>query len=50
LISIAAMLGGAVVGAVLILRGQVIASLVVAVILLAVVAGGTRLAPAALES
>jgi uncharacterized membrane protein YoaK (UPF0700 family) len=42
LISIAAMLGGAVVGAVLILRGQVIASLVVA--------GGTRLAPAALES
>ncbi len=45
LISIAAMLGGAVVGAVLILRGQVIASLVVAVILLAVVAGGTRLRP-----
>jgi uncharacterized membrane protein YoaK (UPF0700 family) len=50
LISIAAMLGGAVVGAVLILRGQVTASLVVAVILLAAVAGGTRLAPATLTS
>jgi hypothetical protein len=44
------MLCGAVVGAVLILRGQVTASLLVAVILLAVVAGGTRLAPAVLKS
>jgi uncharacterized membrane protein YoaK (UPF0700 family) len=50
LISIAAMLGGAVAGGVLILRGQVTASLVIAVILLAVVAAGTRLAPAALTS
>jgi hypothetical protein len=44
------MLGGALVGAVLIIRGQVTASLLVAVILLAVVAGGTRLASAALKS
>jgi hypothetical protein len=50
LISIAAMLGGAVVGGVLILRGQVTASLVIAVILLAVVTGGTRLAPDAIKS
>jgi uncharacterized membrane protein YoaK (UPF0700 family) len=50
LISIGAMLCGAVVGAVLIFRGQVTASLLVAVILLAVVAGGTRLAPAVLKS
>jgi uncharacterized membrane protein YoaK (UPF0700 family) len=50
LISIAAMLGGALVGAVLILRGQVTASLVIAVILLAVVTGGTRLAPDAIKS
>ena len=50
LISIAAMLGGAVAGGVLILRGQVTASLVIAVILLAVVTGGTRLAPDAIKS
>jgi len=50
LISIAAMRGGALVGAVLILRGQVTASLAVAVILLAVVALGTRLAPDAIAS
>ena len=50
LIAIGAMLGGALVGAVLIIRGQVTASLLVAVILLAVVAGGTRLAPDAITS
>jgi uncharacterized membrane protein YoaK (UPF0700 family) len=50
LISIAAMLGGAVTGAVLILRGHVTTPLLVAVILLAVVAGGTRLAPDAITS
>ena len=50
LISIAAMLAGAVAGAVLILRGQVTASLLVAAVLLAVVAGGTRLAPAAITA
>jgi uncharacterized membrane protein YoaK (UPF0700 family) len=50
LISIAAMLGGAVAGGALILRGQVTASLVIAVILLAVVTGGTRLAPDAIKS
>ena len=50
LISIAAMLGGALVGAVLIIRGQVTAALVIALILLAVVTAGTRLAPAAIRS
>ena len=50
LISIAAMLGGALVGAVLIIRGQVTAVLVIALILLAVVTAGTRLAPAAIRS
>ena len=50
LISIAAMLGGALVGAVLIMRGQVTAALVIALILLAVVTAGTRLAPAAIRS
>ena len=50
LISIAAMLGGALVGAVLITRGQVTAALVIALILLAVVTAGTRLAPAAIRS
>jgi uncharacterized membrane protein YoaK (UPF0700 family) len=50
LISIAAMLAGAVVGGVLILRGQITASLLVAVILLAVIVGGTRLAPAAITT
>jgi uncharacterized membrane protein YoaK (UPF0700 family) len=50
LISIAAMLAGAVIGAVLILRGQVSASLLVAVIVLAVVAAGTRLAPVTLTT
>jgi uncharacterized membrane protein YoaK (UPF0700 family) len=50
LISIAAMLGGALVGAVLITRGQVTAVLVIALILLAVVTAGTRLAPAAIRS
>jgi hypothetical protein len=44
------MLGGAVTGAVLILRGHVTTPLLVAVILLAVVAGGTRLAPDAITS
>ncbi|MGD0447593.1 MAG: YoaK family protein [Candidatus Dormibacteria bacterium] len=50
LISIAAMLGGAVTGAVLILHGHVTATLLVAVILLAVVARGTRLAPDGITS
>jgi uncharacterized membrane protein YoaK (UPF0700 family) len=50
LISIAAMLGGALVGAVLITRGQVTAVLVIALIVLAVVTAGTRLAPAAIRS
>jgi uncharacterized membrane protein YoaK (UPF0700 family) len=45
LISVAAMLVGAVVGGMLILRGQVTATLVVAVILLAVIVAVTRLVP-----
>jgi len=45
LISIGAMLAGAVVGAVLIVRGQVTAPLLVAVVLMATIVGGTRLVP-----
>ena len=45
LISVAAMLGGAVVGAVLILRGQVTAALGVAVILMAAIVASTRWVP-----
>ncbi|HAW10841.1 MAG: YoaK family protein [Candidatus Dormibacteria bacterium] len=45
LISVAAMLAGAVVGAVLILRGQVTAALAVAVILMAAIVASTRWVP-----
>ncbi len=45
LISVGAMLGGAVAGAVLILRGQVTAALAVAVILMAAIAASTRWVP-----
>jgi uncharacterized membrane protein YoaK (UPF0700 family) len=46
LISVAAMLAGAVIGAVLILRGQVPAALAVAVILMAAIVASTRWIPA----
>jgi len=45
LISVAAMLAGALIGAVLILRGQVTAALVVAVILMAAIVASTRWVP-----
>ena len=45
LISVAAMLAGAVVGAVLILRGQVTAALAVAVVLMAAIVASTRWVP-----
>lgn len=48
LISVGAMLGGAVLGGVLVVHGQVTSTLVVAAILMAVIAGATRLVPASI--